>query len=153
MLILALWSLLTLGVQDAFHRYLVEGETEAVNSDNTGTKAGLHYKLDLQPGDQSWGRGLFQPHGPACLDCFTLVTKNGCFLTNGCLAGEEKIIRLRLVSTEDEQSNQDVTHEVTHYGEVFEEVLAQRRAEVSWLSTDSHGHLRSNALLPVRFTF
>ena len=63
MLILALWSLLTLGVQDAFHRYLVEGETEAVNSDNTGTKAGLHYKLDLQPGDQFGVEACFNRMG------------------------------------------------------------------------------------------
>ena len=34
-------------VKDAFHRYVVNGETDAVNPARTGTKAGLLYKLKL----------------------------------------------------------------------------------------------------------
>ncbi len=30
-------------VKDAFHRYVIEGEKEAVNANQTGTKAGIHY--------------------------------------------------------------------------------------------------------------
>ena len=32
-------------VKDAFHRYLIDGVHEAINPDQTGTKAALHYKL------------------------------------------------------------------------------------------------------------
>ena len=34
-------------VKDAFHRYIVNGETSAINPDNTGTKAGLHYAVKI----------------------------------------------------------------------------------------------------------
>jgi hypothetical protein len=37
-------------VKDAFHRHVVGGEKEAVNPEKTGTKAALHYVLDLPPG-------------------------------------------------------------------------------------------------------
>jgi hypothetical protein len=36
--------------KDAFHRYLVEGETKAINPKRLGTKAALHYVLDVAPG-------------------------------------------------------------------------------------------------------
>jgi hypothetical protein len=36
--------------KDAFHRYLVNGEKDAVNPDETGTKACGVYRIDLQPG-------------------------------------------------------------------------------------------------------
>lgn len=39
-------------VKDAFHRYLVEGRTEAVNPDGRGTKAALLYRLQLGPGEE-----------------------------------------------------------------------------------------------------
>ncbi len=32
-------------VKDAFHRYLIDGETSAVNPEGTGTKAAVHYNL------------------------------------------------------------------------------------------------------------
>ncbi|MCB9109133.1 MAG: glucosidase [Anaerolineales bacterium] len=38
-------------VKDAFHRYLVNGETEAVNPSQTGTKAAALYQLSLAPGE------------------------------------------------------------------------------------------------------
>jgi len=38
-------------VKDAFHRYLVEGETDAVNPEKTGTKTALHYVLEVPPGE------------------------------------------------------------------------------------------------------
>jgi hypothetical protein len=34
-------------VKDAFHRYVVEGKTEAVNPAKTGTKAAAHYIVDI----------------------------------------------------------------------------------------------------------
>jgi hypothetical protein len=36
--------------KDAFHRYLVNGEKDAVNPDETGTKASGVYQIELQPG-------------------------------------------------------------------------------------------------------
>jgi len=36
-------------VKDAFHRYVIHGETEAINPAATGTKAGLHYRLSISP--------------------------------------------------------------------------------------------------------
>lgn len=38
-------------VKDAFHRYLVNGETGAVNPDQTGTKVAALYQLTLAPGE------------------------------------------------------------------------------------------------------
>jgi hypothetical protein len=40
-------------VKDAFHRYLVGGETGAVNPEGTGTKAAAYYVLDLPPGGEA----------------------------------------------------------------------------------------------------
>jgi hypothetical protein len=37
-------------VKDAFHRYLIAGETAAVNPARTGTKAAAHYALDVPAG-------------------------------------------------------------------------------------------------------
>ncbi|HEX4055236.1 MAG TPA: hypothetical protein VHX86_13310 [Tepidisphaeraceae bacterium] len=39
-------------VKDAFHRYLVNGESGAVNPAHVGTKAAAHYVVDLPPGGQ-----------------------------------------------------------------------------------------------------
>jgi hypothetical protein len=38
-------------VKDAFHRYVVEGRTEAVNPDRVGTKAAVHHRLGLPAGE------------------------------------------------------------------------------------------------------
>jgi hypothetical protein len=40
-------------VKDAFHRYLINGETTAVNPARQGTKACVRYRLDLAPGGSS----------------------------------------------------------------------------------------------------
>jgi hypothetical protein len=40
-------------VKDAFHRYLVEGDQYAVNRGMTGTKASLHYNLEVPPESKS----------------------------------------------------------------------------------------------------
>jgi hypothetical protein len=37
-------------VKDAFHRFVVEGDTRAVNPEQIGTKAAAHYKLDIPSG-------------------------------------------------------------------------------------------------------
>jgi hypothetical protein len=39
--------------KDAFHRYVISGETGAVNPKATGTKAAAHYVIDLPPGGSS----------------------------------------------------------------------------------------------------
>jgi len=36
-------------VKDAFHRFVIDGEAEAINPAATGTKAGLHYRLSISP--------------------------------------------------------------------------------------------------------
>ncbi len=38
-------------VKDAFHNYIVGGRTDAVNTDNTGTKAALRYHLNFTAGE------------------------------------------------------------------------------------------------------
>lgn len=38
-------------VKDAFHRFLIDGESEAVNPAKTGTKAALHYRASVAAGD------------------------------------------------------------------------------------------------------
>ncbi|MEM9007533.1 MAG: glucosidase, partial [Cyanobacteria bacterium P01_F01_bin.86] len=38
-------------VKDAFHRYVVEGDTAAVNPDRVGTKTAAHYTLSLAAGE------------------------------------------------------------------------------------------------------
>ena len=38
-------------VKDAFHRYLIDGQADAVNPAQTGTKAALHLKRNLNPGE------------------------------------------------------------------------------------------------------
>jgi len=40
-------------VKDAFHRHIVNGDKAAVNPANTGTKAGLHYRLRIAAGASS----------------------------------------------------------------------------------------------------
>ncbi len=37
-------------VKDAFHRAIVQGEASAINPDNRGTKAGLHFRLSVPAG-------------------------------------------------------------------------------------------------------
>ena len=40
-------------VKDAFHRYVVDGERDAVNPSRSGTKAAAHYVLDVPAGGES----------------------------------------------------------------------------------------------------
>jgi len=40
-------------VKDAFHRHVIDGETTAVNPARTGTKAALHYRLEVPAGGES----------------------------------------------------------------------------------------------------
>jgi hypothetical protein len=44
------WRGAQLYTKDAFHRYLINGEEDAVNPDETGTKACGSYRIELQPG-------------------------------------------------------------------------------------------------------
>ncbi len=45
------WPLATPYVKDSFHRFIVDGETDAVNPDQTGTKAAAVHRLDLDAGE------------------------------------------------------------------------------------------------------
>lgn len=36
--------------KDAFHRFLINGESQAINPEQTGTKSAAHYKFDVKPG-------------------------------------------------------------------------------------------------------
>ncbi|KAI8504955.1 hypothetical protein Bbelb_170640 [Branchiostoma belcheri] len=40
-------------VKDAFHRYIIEGEEDAVNPKGVGTKVAAHYVLKVKPGKQA----------------------------------------------------------------------------------------------------
>lgn len=43
-------------VKDAFHRYVIAGETEAVNPGQTGTKSAAYYRYTIQPGETEFVR-------------------------------------------------------------------------------------------------
>ena len=45
------WPLATPYVKDSFHRFIVDGESDAVNPAQTGTKAAAVYRLDLDAGE------------------------------------------------------------------------------------------------------
>lgn len=51
-------------VKNAFHRYLVEGETEAVNPKRYGTKSALVYRMTLEPGESRQFDFLLGPSIP-----------------------------------------------------------------------------------------
>src|SRR5262249_23564798 len=53
-------------VKDGIHRYIVGGERGAVNPEQTGTKAALHYQKTLRPGETwtiqwRWGKNAGRP--------------------------------------------------------------------------------------------
>lgn len=52
-------------VKNAFHRYLVEGDTKAVNPDREGTKAGLLYRMTLGPGESKTFDFLLSDRAPS----------------------------------------------------------------------------------------
>jgi hypothetical protein len=51
-------------VKDAFHRFVVGGEAEAVNPDGTGTKAAVHYVLTVPPGEERVVQLRLREHQP-----------------------------------------------------------------------------------------
>ncbi len=57
-------------VKDAFHRYLINGETGAVNPAGKGTKVAAHYKINLPPGGQSVLRLRLFPQSAAPAEIF-----------------------------------------------------------------------------------
>jgi hypothetical protein len=52
-------------VKDAFHEYLISGRRDAVNPARTGTKAAIHYTLDVPPHGSSVVRLRLCAHAPA----------------------------------------------------------------------------------------
>jgi hypothetical protein len=52
-------------VKDAFHRYFVHGQQDAVNSGQTGTKAAAHYPLTVPAGKSATVRLRLRDAGPA----------------------------------------------------------------------------------------
>ena len=63
-------------VKDAFHRFLIHGDTGAVNPDATGTKAAAHFVEEIPPGESRvfrWrlaARGYDKPFGTGFDDIF-----------------------------------------------------------------------------------
>ena len=57
-------------MKDAFDRYVVNGETDAVNPAGVGTKAAMHYVLDLPPGGQAVVRLRLFPQDAASAQPF-----------------------------------------------------------------------------------
>jgi hypothetical protein len=52
-------------VKDAFHRFVVGGEAEAVNPDGTGTKAAVHYVLTIPAGEERVVQLRLREHQPS----------------------------------------------------------------------------------------
>ncbi|HEX7378128.1 MAG TPA: glucosidase [Pirellulales bacterium] len=52
-------------VKDAFHNYLIQGRSEAVNPEKKGTKAATVYRLRFKPGERQTVRLRLTPHSPA----------------------------------------------------------------------------------------
>jgi hypothetical protein len=62
----ALWGMVGKGVfKDAFHRYIVAGDRAAVGASPRGTKAGLRYRFDMEPGASAEVRLRLSLGGPA----------------------------------------------------------------------------------------
>lgn len=57
-------------VKDAFHRYVIHGETGAVNPDRTGTKAAAHYRLRVPAGGAAVVRLRLSPDQPEAAEPF-----------------------------------------------------------------------------------
>ena len=50
-------------VKDAFHRYVINGEKDAISPNGRGTKVAAHYALNLKPGESYKIRVKMQPKG------------------------------------------------------------------------------------------
>lgn len=59
-------------VKDAFHRYLIQGETDAINPDQTGTKAAIHYRAELTAGEAITYRLRLRDHSAEVRDATTV---------------------------------------------------------------------------------
>jgi hypothetical protein len=57
-------------VKDAFHRFIVGGEAEAVNPDATGTKAAVHYVLTIPAGEARVVQLRLREHRPSAAGAF-----------------------------------------------------------------------------------
>jgi len=55
-------------VKDGINRFVVRGQTDAVNPDKTGTKAAAHYRLTVPPGKCEIVRLRLAPAAPGALD-------------------------------------------------------------------------------------
>jgi Glycosyl hydrolase family 63 C-terminal domain len=68
-------------VKDAFHRYVIAGETGAINPENFGTKAAVHYVLEIPPGGEvTIPLRLRETGAEGCVDS---ETHGGATLTEG----------------------------------------------------------------------
>ncbi|MDX1918878.1 MAG: hypothetical protein SFT81_07050 [Candidatus Caenarcaniphilales bacterium] len=84
-------------VKDAFHCYVVRGRKEAVNPLQKGTKAGLHYALELGEGEERILRfrlsdkQLTEPFGTNFEEIFqTRITENNLFYDQICHSVDEQ---------------------------------------------------------------
>jgi hypothetical protein len=60
-------------VKDAFHRFIVQGETAAVNPANSGTKACGWMRFDVEPGQAAVMRMVLQPQTDPPLDVDSVI--------------------------------------------------------------------------------
>ena len=66
-------------VKDAFHNYLVHGQTLAVNPEKTGTKAAAHYRLEVPAGEAAVMRLRLNDIPPASLAAAQATSPDGPF--------------------------------------------------------------------------
>jgi len=66
-------------VKDAFHNYLVHGQTLAVNPEKTGTKAAAHYRLEVPAADAAVMRLRLNDIPPASLAAAQAASPDGPF--------------------------------------------------------------------------
>ncbi|MDX1564514.1 MAG: glucosidase [Phycisphaeraceae bacterium] len=85
-------------VKDAFHRYLIQGETEAVRRSGEGTKAAVHQALELAPGASQTLRLRLGPQEAA--EESEGTTGNGCSTGDDPCGRTDELFRQRIEETD-----------------------------------------------------
>lgn len=61
----------SLYLKDAFHEYIIEGRNTAVNPNKIGTKSGLHYQVEIDPGETAVFNLMLTDKEPSGEDLFS----------------------------------------------------------------------------------